>query len=90
MTTKNIKIDTTGAVKMSEDIIKKLGKVSKEEKGETVANIAISYIKIMNELNSEYIERLKRTLSLLKDLDNEKRSVGEEIRLEKIRADLNA
>jgi len=89
MTNDDLKLNTDDSAKLADDIIKNLGQISKDEKGEAVANIAISYIKAMNELNMAHIASLKKALSLLNELDVEKKEVGEKIKIEKVRADLN-
>ncbi len=86
---KNIKLDTSNRTKLADDMIKNLGKVSKVDKGEVVANMAISYIKIMNELNKKQIEDLKKTLALFGDIKKEEREEDEKVRLQRIRKELN-
>ena len=89
MTNKDIKLNTDNSTKLADDIINNLGQISKEERGEVITSIAISYIKMMNELNQQHIDILKKTLSLLSNIKSEETEVSDKIKIEKIRSELN-
>lgn len=89
MTNKDIKLNTDNSTKLADDIINNLGQISKEERGEVITSIAISYIKMMNELNQQHIDILKKTLSLLSNIKSEETEVSDKIKIGKIRSELN-
>jgi hypothetical protein len=88
MKTKNIKLDTSDKAKLTDDIIKSMGVTSREDRGEVMANMAISYIKIMNDLNKKHIEDLKRALIMFEDIKKEEKEEGIKIKLQNIRNEL--
>ena len=89
MKTKNIKLDTSNSTKLTADIINGLGPVTRVDKGELVANMAISYIKIINDLNKKHIDDLKKTLALFEDIKKEEKEEKGKEKILKLRAELN-
>jgi hypothetical protein len=89
MTNKDIKLNTDNSQKLADDIISNLGQISEEERGEVITSIAITYIKMMNELNQQHIDMLKKTLSLLSSIKNEEVEVSDKIKINKIRSELH-
>jgi hypothetical protein len=89
MTNKDIKLNTDSSTKLADDIISNLGQIPEKERGEVITSIAITYIKMMNELNQQHIDMLKKTLSLLSDMKNEEVEVSDKIKIDKIRSELN-
>ncbi|MEI8124041.1 MAG: hypothetical protein WCG60_02630 [bacterium] len=89
MTNKDIKLNTDNSQKLADDIISNLGQISEKERGEVITSIAITYIKMMNELNQQHIDMLKKTLSLLSSIKNEEVEVSDKIKINKIRSELN-
>jgi hypothetical protein len=89
MKTKNTKLDTSDPTKLANDIIDNLGPVTRVDKGELVANMAISYIKIINDLNNKHIENLKKTLALLEDIKKEEKEEKKKEKISKLEAELN-
>ena len=82
-------MDWKCSTKLADDIINNLGQIPKEERGEVITSITISYIKMMNELNQQHIDMLKKTLSLLSSIKKEEGEVSDNIKINKIRAELN-
>ena len=65
-----------------------LEKMTPEEKGESLVNIASMYLDIMNKIDRQYEQALKDALTGLKDLDNRESKAKDEESLRKVRESL--
>ncbi len=62
--------------------------LSKEDRGAAIVLFTTTYMKIINDVNSEYKASLQEILDELKEIDKLERSTNEKIDLKKVRAEL--
>lgn len=60
-----------------------------EEKGAALAGLAEIYIDIQNSINKKYLEKLKKAISDIQEVDRTERQVNDEVELEEVKRKLN-
>lgn len=78
--------NTSGAKTLLKELLAE--KMTGEERGEVLVNIAALYLDITNSINKQYVEALKDAFIALKEVENQEVAQGDAEKLKKIREEL--
>ncbi|MEK7463844.1 MAG: hypothetical protein AAB610_01845 [Patescibacteria group bacterium] len=78
--------NTSGAKALLKELLAE--KMTSEERGEALVNIAALYLDITNSINKQYAEALKEAFVALKEVGNQEVAQGDAEKLKKIREEL--